>query len=303
MFGRNSLVVWFVVIAIVVTFSVSSAQEIEFKFNPPDGISYFQTMKHTKVTEMGGQVRTEITDARAKITVQKTESGFDVFINPQHLSLTQNGQPVNNPVFDLMTKLQPVYHIDADGQMVSIEGFDEVASLIEKAVPAEVAAQMTALLNEEMLVKAETAEWNGRVGDFAGAVVNVGDVFHSEEAIPLPVGGTANYHSITKIIGTTPCGDKECVRVGFSYNSNPEELAEFMGDFYSDFIAGMDSTLPEAAFSDVQIAGHGDRLVDPATMLIMSESSTRTMTMQMQMAGQEPTYTTVTEDREYTYEY
>jgi hypothetical protein len=248
-------------------------------------------------------MQTEVIDTRIEIHIKGTEAGYDFIMKPLYTKSTRDGQPVDNPVFGLLTKMRPVYHVDSAGQIVSIDGFNKLADLIAESVPPDMAPQMQAILSEETLVNGEITEWNGRIGDFVGAVVEAGDVFYSEAAVALPMGGSATYYSVIKIMETVQCGEKQCVRIGYSYNSDPEGLKQFMGDFFEEFAAAIDSSGVDVSVSGAEVTGEGERLVDPATMLIMSETVTRTIKMQVDVSGEEPVYGTVVEQREYKYEY
>lgn len=290
-------------VSIVLAYSSGMSQGIELKFNPPDGVTFYQNIKQTKISESGSDKRTDVTESRTQIHIAKSDSGYVYTMTPEYVKMTRNGQPIDNPAFTLLTKLQPVFYVDNAGQIVAIQGYDKVVGVVEESIPVELRPQMSAIFNEETLIAKEIAEWNGRIGDYVGAVVDVGDIFYSEVEVPLPVVGSAVYYSVVKIAGETECGDDECLRLEFSYNSNPEGFKEFMEDFFDDFMALIDSSGLGVAVSDVEISGQGERLIIPSNMLIVSENTRRAIKMRIEGPGGELTSVTLYEEQVHTYEY
>jgi hypothetical protein len=54
---------------------------------------------------------------------------------------------------------------------------------------------------------------------------------------------------------------------------------------------------------DSSLGSRGERVIDPATMLIYAESLSRTIKMRTEAPGQEPVWTTMQEKREYRFAY
>lgn len=295
---------------VAIVFSTSTnvgqlrTQDITFNFNPPDGLIYYQTQITTKITTMGSsEKRTDITESKSKIEVKKTSKGYSITATPLAAIMTRNGEEVNNPVLSLLQNLSIVYEADEQGQLTSIKGFDKLSEILKASFPQHVVEQLSTLLNEEALVNKETAEWNGRIGDFAGAQVSIGDVFTSVSEFPLPTGESVKYYTATKIEEKAHCGNHNCVKIAFSYNSNPEALKEFVGDAIQDIAQSAGKSDVNFSLSQVEITGEGERLIDPTTMLIYSELIKRNMQMEMEVPGQGKLPTTQIEERKYIFEY
>lgn len=101
------------------------------------------------------------------------------------------------------------------------------------------------------MVARERAEWEGRVGWFAGKKAAIGDVWEVESDFALPTGGTIKYRTKIEFAERVSVAGRECVRVRYTYDTGPG--------------------------SAMRVEGGGERVVDPATMLIYSETLERTM--------------------------
>lgn len=129
----------------------------------------------------------------------------------------------------------------------------------------------------------------------------IGDVWAGVEETPLPVGGTMTFYSVTKLAEQVKFDDVDCVRLEFSFNSDAEELKNFMGDMWED-LADMVDMEAAPSVSGSKIAGKGERIIDPATMLIYSEAVERTMKMMMAVPGQGEVEMSSVDKREHGYE-
>ena len=304
--GKQQLLV----ILITIVFSASThvgqhrTQEMTFNFNPPDGLVYYQTQITRKTTIMGAsEKRTDITESKSKIEVKKTSTGYLITVTPSSAKMTRNGVEVNNPILLLLQNLSIVYEVDEQGQLVSIKGFEKLREMMKASFPPQVVEQLSSLLNEEALVNKETSEWNGRIGDFAGAQISVGDVFTGVSEFPLPGDESVTYYTVTKFEEIVPCGNRNCIKISFYYNSNPETLEEYVGDAIEDIARSAGKADGNFSLSKVEITGEGERLMDPATMLIYSELIKRNVRMEMEVPGQGKVPVTQIEERQYIFEY
>jgi hypothetical protein len=65
------------------------SQEIKFNFNPPDELTFHQTLKTTKITDKSAAVkRTEISKAYAKIEMKGTPTGYTFTVTPVSLNMS-----------------------------------------------------------------------------------------------------------------------------------------------------------------------------------------------------------------------
>ena len=281
----------------------ATAQEIHFRFNPPDDFpAYVSTYKNTQISVMGGLgKRTRVSEAKTKITIDKTPGGYSVTFMPISFTMAQDGKRREDPILSFLQNITVTYELDVDGQLVKIRGFEGKIEKLKASLPAALPPTVAALLSEETIVNRAAQEWDARIGSYVGVDAEIGDVWAGVEETPLPMGGTMAFYSVTKFAEQVKFDDVDCVRLEFSFNSDAEELKNFMGDMWED-LAEMADMEAVPSVSNTKIAGKGERIIDPATMLIYSETVERTTKMTMAVPGQGEVEVTSVDKREYDYE-
>ena len=281
----------------------ATAQEIHFRFNPPDDFpAYISTYKNTQVSVMGALgKRTRVSEGKQKVKIDKAPGGYSVTFMPISFTLTQDGKRREDPILSFLQNITVTYELDVDGQLVKIRGFEGTVEKLKASLPAALPPTVAALLSEETITNRAAQEWDARIGSYVGMDGEIGDVWTGVEETPLPMGGTMTFYSVTKLVEQVKFDDVDCVRLEFSFNSDAEELKDFMGDMWED-LAEMADMEAVPSVSSTKIAGKGERIIDPATMLIYSETVERTMKMMMAVPGRGEVEVTSVDKREYGYE-
>lgn len=282
----------------------AAAQEIRFRFNPPhDFPGYISTYKNTRTTNMGALGKqTRVSEAKGKVTIHKTPQGYSVIADPISFTMTQDGQQVDDPITSSLQNTKLTYILDAEGQFLELRGFEGFLDRLKALLPNELPPTIASLLNEETIIKKTAQIWDARIGTFVGSDVQIGDVWVGVSEEPLPIGGgTMTFYSVTKFAEQLRYNDVDCVRLEFSFNSDAEELREFMGDTWGE-LAELTETEGPLNVSDSEVAGKGERIIDPTTMLIYSETVERTIKTTMAIPGGQAVEMVMVEKREYGYE-
>lgn len=281
----------------------ATAQEIFFRFDPPEDFpAYISTFKSKRITDMGilGK-RTVASEGKAKITVRKGPDGYSVAFTPLSFTMTEDGEPVDNPILAFVQNIAVTYELDGDGELVGINGleslFEEFIASLSPGLPPNVAE----MLNEDAFRYKTVQEWEARIGQFVGADVEIGDVWAGVEQVPLPVGGSMRFYSVTKFAEQVKFDGVDCVRIQFSFNTDADALKDFMGAVWED-LADMVGTEEKPSVSNSEVVGKGERIIDPTTMLIYSETSERTFKTTVDMPGHKVVEMIMIEEREYGYE-
>jgi len=280
-----------------------SAQEITFTFHPPDSITFLQTLTTTKNTDMGQRGKLdEVTEVVGRLTIMKTSNGYRMTETPLSISATKNGQRVDDPTLALFENIVVEYQLDKDGNLLGISGYEKLVDVMKQLVPAEMLETLSSILNDETLRNRDAAEWNERIGDFIGKMIRLGDSWAGVDSFPLPNGETIAYYSLTRFPEQVKCGNRDCLRLQFDYNSDASALSKLVNRDLAKLLGQPAESLPPTS-SAAKISGFGERLVDPHTMLIYSETVERTLTAKTTMPGQGDVDMTQTERREYKYDY
>jgi hypothetical protein len=280
-----------------------SPKKFTFRFNPPDGIEFLQTLTITKVQEIGElRKQTDVNVSKAQIVIRKKPDGYTATAKLLSIVMTRDGKPFNNPVMSVMADLEVTYEFDKEGRLTAVRGFDVLKSRIQDRFDPQMAMALSAFLTEEAMVNKEEAEWNGRIGNFIGRTVELGDVWTDTEEFPLPMGKTAAFHTATKFAEEKKCGGSNCLRVEFFYHSKPAALEKLVGKTLSELSKAAGAEV-EAEVSGMEIAGSGERLIDPDTMLIYAERIERTVKAQMDVPEHGNVAAVTKETREYEFDY
>jgi len=276
-----------------------------FSFNPGSGTIFTQTLKTTKSMNMGGMMgRSEEGELITKYSVSKTEEGYSFVSDPVSHVLTMDGNRVENPVLDVLTEVVITINTDNDGLAVSVDGYDKFIEKMRESMPPEAMQSFSSMFNEENMQKKSMDEWNERIVGIVGRKIKVGDSWVSTSKYDLPGGNTLNSYSAFKISEKLEYGGHDCVKIEFIYNTDAEKLSEFVGKSVGEIIDDLGTDYEISDMNLGSITGSGERIIDPSTMLIYYEKSTRSMSMQMKAPGQQQAMEmTSDETREYTFDY
>ena len=300
--GLFVMVFLFIVCCWVIVVS-ATAQEVHFRFNPPDDFpAYVSTYKNTQITDLGALgKRTRVSEVKTKVTIDKTPGGYSVTSMPISFTMTQDGKPREDPILSFLQNITVTYELDVDGQLIKIRGFEGTIEKLKASLPAGLPPTVATLLSEETFINGATQESDARIGSYVGMAADIDDVWAGIEETPLPMGGTMAFYSVTKLAEQVKFDDVDCVRLEFSFNTDAEELKNFMGDMWED-LAEMAEMEAAPSVSNTKITGRGVRIIDPATMLIYSATVDRSMKMMMAVPGQGEVEMTSVDKREYGYE-
>jgi hypothetical protein len=294
-------------LAVACCFSIGaekdSPKKFTFRFNPPDGIEFLQTLTVTKVQEIGDlRKQTDVNVTKAQIAIRKKPDGYAATAKLLSNVMTRDGEALHHPVLSAMADLEITYELDREGRLTAVRGFESLKNRIRDKFDPQTAMKLSALFTEEAMVNREEAEWNGRIGNFVGRTVELGDVWTETEEFPLPTGKTTAFHTATKFAEEKKCGGSDCLRIEFFYHSKPSALEKLVGKTLGELMeaAGAEG---EAEVSGLEITGSGERLIDPDTMLIYAERIERDVKAQMEVPEHGLVTAVTKETREYEFDY
>lgn len=277
---------------------------ILFEFAPPDSLDFRQTLVMTREKRTtDGWRQVDHSTITTDVSLRAGDDGYTLVHTPGTMTATRDGKPVLDPIMALFQDLVVTYFVDAEGNLQDVQGLDGLVERAGRLLPPDVARALEPALNEETLLEKERSEWNGRIADFVGALVVVGDSVASELPYALPNGQTLTYFTRLHVTGwrDTPIGPR--LQLDTIYDSDARSLDTFLsglGDRVMTAV-GADSLVLE--FAGSRVSGASRRLIDPATMLIHSEVATRTMSFTATLPGKGVVPLIVREERRYSYDY
>jgi hypothetical protein len=286
---------------------IAPAKAEQFQFNPPDGTTFVVSVRTTKVTTLGALgKRTEDRETSERVQVTRTADGFSIAATALYGTINRDGEKIESPILKAPIGLTFTYEVDSRGQLKAIRGFDQLLARMKAALPPGALETMSPAITEEALVNRESAEWDGRITRFVGREVKIGDAWTSKDRFDLPTGGVVHFTTTTRIVGREPVEGRDCVRVKFSYTGSapapPTPAVKPIGKSTAKKPRARKAVKPKPPAASTSISGGGERLVDPATMLIYGESLSRTLKMPVTVPGSGSVLATVVEKKQYRYQ-
>jgi hypothetical protein len=256
-----------------------TGEKVTFTFAPPDGLHYVQTVETLReLATPDGKQQSDRSESKAKVSIRKTAEGFVVTTVPISMTMSRDGESVKDPSLEILDDTVVKLFVSPRGKPIRVEGYEDVGRRVREAYPPEIAAAVGRLLTPESLSARATAEWEGRISDFVGRTVAIGDSWDSAATFTFPNGRRLEYFMRTTVSGRVPCPGKSCVEVRFRYDSDPKAV----GELAARVPDGADGGGEEVRAKLASLTGVGIRVVDPSTMTVYSERVGRTMKLTME---------------------
>ena len=283
--------------ALLAVAAVVSAEEVTFRFAPPDGFTETVVMRRGRTVTRGETIQEDVSENSFRWTAHKSESGYRVERHVLSNSLKRDGHTVASPMIDAMSGVELTYSIDAEGKVTGITGYDGILENLKSKFPPQLMQSFGPLFNAGSLRKSDMAEWRDRVERFAGRTVRIGEVWTEKENVPLAGGGSLVVDTATLFAGWTECPGGPCLRIRFFFDSDAAKLAERVNQVAEGALKA-----PAAASSNsskASLSGEGERLVNPRTLRISSGKTTRTLNAELPARGTTTGPIKVVETNEY----
>jgi hypothetical protein len=255
--------------------------KVTFRMQPPHALSWIETVRGSSLARTGSQRQTAIVEIRSRKTLDKTAGaggGFTLTLTQLGLQKRVNKQKDPNPPEGALDNITLTFDLDADGRAKHVRGYEPLEAALHKVFPRTAGpalhqlAEGVSQADEQQRLKM----WNDRVGVLAGRTAELGKPLGYELEVTGPSGETIKVHGEARPTRREKCGDAECVRLEFAYDSDAAALKSFATS--ESGLAWVSGRPSEPTKSDaVEVNGGGWRLVDPQTLIIHGELEERTV--------------------------
>ncbi len=270
-----------------------------FRFAPGNGLSWTEeSVSRRTLLAAGVDPDEDVLKLRTRYTVTRAGDGYLMVADPSGLEMTRGGKPAADAVQQVVNTTRVTYRLDAEGRLRGIDGYGGVLDAALRVAPKEMARSLPATLGEKALVEKESSAWRARVGDAIGLPAEPGTGWVSEGVTPLPDGRQARYYVVTVFTGWQQQGDRRLARLKFTFGTETARLQAMANDLARDTVRLRLRPRPVAELPGFSISGSGERLVDPDTMVVHSEKSSRTIQIPLRGPKGEQIPVILQEDRE-----
>ena len=270
-----------------------------FRFEPPDGTSYVESVDTTQVLDFGeGRTSARQSELRTQVTVEKETAGYSINSTLVSGGTTSALEEADNAALKALEGVPLTYHIDGEARIASVSGIREATDKVRAALPANVAAIVSKALTEEAVLATSRADWDRRVLNFIGRPAGVGDAWVATEKFPLPSGEVVEFYSAMRVAESEQVGGRDCVRVEYRYSRDPRALRGALGDSADSLLSGKEPFADTSA-----VSGSGYRVVDPETLLCYGEELEREVNTTLPLPDGESLDVTIHQTKAYRYQY
>lgn len=289
---RSLLIGIIVVLAMQVAAVSAVAQEDEaagvsvFAFNPEAPLEYVEEVKHHRVTvAIGAEPPSEAVVSRVRYNLTAVEDGYEIRTTPLSFTLEKDGKPHEDKITEAIQMAPLVYKVASDGKLRGIGGHAAVTEFVRANAPKEFREQMLEAASEKTLAAKESSAWQSRVGDFLGKSTARGTGVLSESQSSLPDGSTARYFTVSVVMGSQELDGRELVKVKYAFTADPARVQRLANDLARDVVQGLPRPRAISALAGFSINGGGERLIDPKSMVVYSDSMERNIQMIVSAGG------------------
>lgn len=302
----------------------AQAQSVEVGYSPQDGAVFNVVETVTRVTTPPGDDPVTVTDVRERESVvtvaavadpdtAMTTPGLTVDVIPdstafsnkvtiESQSLTRNGEVVASPLHAVLSGLELTYHLDDQGNLLEIAGYDGVRDAMTAKLPDKLAATLLKLVNHDTLRHQDRASYEEVHGPFTEGSVTpvVNQVSAASHA--LPSEGSVVLFAVTKITSDDP--DEGKVTLTRTFNSDAAALAMQIDDLDEATILeaqGMLASMLPETYASASVTGSEKVVVQTSGALV--EYRTHELVAEWTLAASEgatPETHRVEETREFT---
>ncbi|MEN6373071.1 MAG: hypothetical protein ABFD64_13790 [Armatimonadota bacterium] len=294
------------------------AKPIEFLFLPPDGTTYVESFKGTRIVSVDGLKRIpQTTEWKTRVTITRTTDGYHVVRTPVSYSTSDiDEDSMQSIVTRCLRTAKLEYDLELTGYCSTVVGMDkvldEINSKIEKLKKDhrisddsedsdEDESNDTLLKN---LTISEENSWSTRYMDLMGLYIKPGESMEESHEMSIYAGISSPGTIATEVLGMQKVGNYDCAKVQYTMHTNsnkPSKYIERMLEMmFLSYTAMQSSYYGISRFSASETR---ECLVEPATLLIHSESSKSNSVVEIDFENDMKTTISFDEYEQYNFDY
>lgn len=281
--------------------TVPAAERATFTFAPRAGSEFLQRMStHTLVrVPADGSRRETVQETVTHLHWERTGKGWRLVATPRSVRNLRDGLAVADPMSGVMLGRSIVYRLGPAAEVEAVEGMEALVAAMLDSLPPEARAAVSATLNPEAMKQREAHDIEARITEWVGAEVEDGTVLRYTDSVPLPTGALVS-HVRTRVgpFRTEAGRPLATIRTASDTDSSAVQAlfdAVIEGRFQRSGLDSLEFRTPRV----VQVL---ERVVNTATLDIVSETSDRLMHMVVKLPDGTERQVVRTERRTWAYE-
>lgn len=283
-FARYFLLTAALALAALSPASAGADDEIAFRFAPHTGKAYQIETTRTQTTTFRDNNAKDIFEFHTHERYEKAEEGFRLHQKIVNNRMTRNGSEIQSPMNMLLSEVDVLFHIDAEGEVTKVDGFDKIPELFKERFPAPVFGAFAPMINIRSLENQQVDRWKERHRPFIGKNSKLGGHIIQADLVTLPRGGSLLVYSVYQLETRTQYQGREALKVKLSFSSDASSLAEELG-IESEALEASAGEL--SATGEGTISGSGTILVDDASLEVFSVDTTKRTQTTVAVPGQD----------------
>jgi hypothetical protein len=288
-------------IAMVAASTAAGAGLIKLTFAPDPKRDVLQHLTTRTITRVVGEpARREVLQKSVtRIRHERAGKGWRMLATAVSSRTSRDGLEVSDPMSQALIGRTIVYVLGPQAEVQSIEGFAEAIRAALDSLPPESRDAVAATLDIEALRRREARDFEARITEWAGVEAEPGTEVPYQDVAPLPSGALV-MHARTRVGPVETADGRPRVTIRTAFDTDSLALLPL----FRQVIAGGN---PEAQLDSLpaespRVIGFSVRVVDPTTLQILSEQSTRVMHMRIQAPGRGDAMVARSERREWRFE-
>lgn len=281
--------------------AVFGAEPVKVRYAPDDGEAFVSVSTVTRIADIGEQKPgLDVSKTKSRVVVHRTEDGFENSVTVLSTEFEHDGRSIASPLFAAMMNFEVTYRLDAAGKLLAITGYEKLADALKAKFPAAISQAMAPLLNYHAMQLQATAEYRERYERFVGAVFTPGTTQTSVRAHALPYGGTIPVYVVTEVGGLSDCGQRRCLELEQTYNSDAEKLRGSIDVGALKAAAKDVKAEPPANYTMASVEGSGTIVLEPETLFVASRNFSDYIEIEASRQLNDTVHISMRELREFT---
>lgn len=261
------------------------AQGIEFRFAPDEGVEQHR-IRVTRVTQLEGEDdQVDQLEKIVRVEKRKTTDGFTLTERLVSAQASHDGEATANPILAALREVDIVKEVSQSGAIHNVRGHERILEALAAKFPEEV-AELSAAIDPDGMAGQQKSEWEAAVTRFAGKQARIGDIWKGSEALALDGQAEAKALASIRFERFVTCGERQCVQLELTFGSEVEAAGGEVANVFEDSAHNKGQWAGQTGSTVTAVSGNGERVIDPATMDLVSEKIERTIRMLVDVPGE-----------------